>query len=87
MAIVPRARTATRIVSAFYSWLREVGPSLFIYLRGICFLSDISPGSQAKLQRERNNPSPVMFKVELFTMASAFMNFQENIEKVGMPVD
>lgn len=31
--------------------------------------------------------SPVMFKVELFTMASAFMNFQENIEKVGMPVD
>lgn len=31
--------------------------------------------------------SPVMFKVGLFTIVSAFMNFQENIEKMGMPVD
>lgn len=31
--------------------------------------------------------SPVMFKVELFIMVLAFMNFQENIEKMGMPVD
>lgn len=83
MAIVPRARTATRIVSAFYSWLREVGPSLFIYLRGICFLSDISPGSQAKLQRERNNPSPVMFKVELFYHGISFYELPGKYRKGG----